>query len=53
MDKVGNFIKKDDHITTDEEPDHDDFCLLEQAIFYLNAIVNDQTFHHLLNALVA
>ncbi|MCM4172484.1 gfo/Idh/MocA family oxidoreductase [Arenibacter sp. TNZ] len=51
LDKVGNFIKKDDHITTEEEPDHDGLCLLEQQ-YLLNAIVNDQDLSsHLLDAI--
>lgn len=51
LDKQGNFIKKDDHITTEEEPDHDGLCLLEQQ-YLLNAIVNDQDVSsHLLDAI--
>ncbi|MBC8766865.1 Gfo/Idh/MocA family oxidoreductase [Arenibacter sp. BSSL-BM3] len=51
LDKEGHFIKKDDHITTEEEPDHDGLCLLEQE-FLLNAIVNDHDLSsHLLDAI--
>ncbi|MCM4150287.1 gfo/Idh/MocA family oxidoreductase [Arenibacter sp. N53] len=51
LDKEGHFIKKDDLITTEEEPDHDGLCLLEQE-FLLNAIVNDHDLSsHLLDAI--
>ena len=51
LDKEGHFIKKDDLITTEEEPDHDGLCLLEQK-FLLNAIVNDHDLSsHLLDAI--
>ena len=51
LDKQGHFIKKDDLITTEEEPDHDGLCLLEQK-FLLNAIVNDHDLSsHLLDAI--
>ena len=51
LDKQGHFIKKDDLITTEEEPDHDGLCQLEQK-FLLNAIVNDHDLSsHLLDAI--
>ncbi len=51
LNKEGHFIKKDDHITTEEEPDHDGLCLLEQE-FLLNAIINDHDLSsHLLDAI--
>ncbi|MCK0189727.1 Gfo/Idh/MocA family oxidoreductase [Arenibacter sp. F20364] len=40
LNKEGNFVKKDDFIITEDEPDHDGLCLLEQE-FLLNAIIND------------
>ena len=40
LDDKGNFIKKDDFISTIEEPDHDGLCLLEQE-YFLKAIVED------------
>lgn len=36
----GAFEKQDERISTEEEPDHDGLCLLEQELF-LRAIVND------------
>jgi len=38
--KNGKFVKEDDWITTDDEPDHDDLCRREQE-FFLNAILKD------------
>jgi len=38
--KNGAFVKQDEMIPTDEEPDHDGLCLLEQA-FFLKAIKDD------------
>jgi len=40
LSEEGEFVKKDDFITTEDEPDHDGLCLLEQE-FLLNAIIND------------
>jgi len=40
LDEKGSFIKKDDFISTIEEPDHDGLCLLEQE-YFLKAIVED------------
>ncbi len=40
LDAEGNFTKRDEIISTQEEPDHDGLCLLEQQ-FFLNAIQND------------
>ncbi|QBA65361.1 Gfo/Idh/MocA family protein [Muriicola soli] len=37
LDKEGEFLKKDDFISTEHEPDHDQLCLLEQQVF-LDAI---------------
>jgi predicted dehydrogenase len=39
--KEGDFVKKDDFIRTEDEPDHDGLCLLEQ-VYLLNAIKNDE-----------
>ena len=41
LDATGNYLKKDELITTETEPDHDALCLLEQE-FLLDAIVNDR-----------
>ena len=41
LDNNGNFLKKDELITTEAEPDHDALCLLEQE-FLLDAIVNNR-----------
>ncbi|NAY90500.1 Gfo/Idh/MocA family oxidoreductase [Muricauda sp. JGD-17] len=40
LDTNGNFIKSDEIINTEEEPDHDQLCLLEQE-FLLQAIRED------------
>ncbi len=40
LDAEGNFTKRDEIISTEEEPDHDGLCLLEQQ-FFLNAIQKD------------
>lgn len=40
LDGEGNFIKEDDWITTEDEPDHDGLCHREQE-YFLNAILND------------
>ncbi|MCK0136938.1 Gfo/Idh/MocA family oxidoreductase [Arenibacter sp. S6351L] len=40
LNEEGDFVKKDDFIRTQDEPDHDGLCLLEQE-YLLNAIVND------------
>lgn len=40
LDSNGKFIKKDVLISTEDEPDHDGLCLLEQEHFF-NAIQND------------
>ncbi|NNK20100.1 MAG: Gfo/Idh/MocA family oxidoreductase [Flavobacteriaceae bacterium] len=37
LDAQGSFLKKDKYISTKDEPDHDQLCLLEQKLF-LNAI---------------
>lgn len=39
-DSNGNFIHKDEYISTADEPDHDGLCLLEQELF-LRAIQED------------
>ena len=40
LDSNGNFLKKDEYLNTDNEPDHDGLCLLEQE-FLLKAIENN------------
>jgi predicted dehydrogenase len=47
MDKDGNFSKKDEIINTQDEPDHQGLCDLEQEFFY-NSIINnlDLTSHN-------
>jgi len=47
MDTNGNFSKKDEILSTQDEPDHQGLCDLEQEFFY-NSIVNDLdlTSHH-------
>ena len=40
LDAEGNFTKKDLMLLTDDEPDHDGLCLLEQR-FFLEAILED------------
>jgi predicted dehydrogenase len=40
LNSEGKFVKEDDWITTDDEPDHDGLCYREQE-FFLNAILND------------
>ena len=40
LDSEGNFVKEDDWIGTDDEPDHDGLCYREQE-YFLNAIRND------------
>lgn len=40
LDGEGNFIKEDDWIGTDDEPDHDGLCYREQE-YFLNAIRNE------------
>lgn len=40
LDSDGNFVKEDDWIGTDDEPDHDGLCYREQE-YFLNAIRND------------
>ena len=37
----GNFTKKDEIISTADEPDHDGLCLLEQE-YLLDAIIKDR-----------
>ena len=39
-DSEGNFSKKDEYISTSDEPDHDQLCKLEQE-FLLEAIKKD------------
>jgi len=41
LDANGNFTKKDEIISTSNEPDHDGLCLLEQE-YLLDAIINDR-----------
>ncbi|MCK0144056.1 Gfo/Idh/MocA family oxidoreductase [Arenibacter sp. F26102] len=49
--KEGNFVKKDEFIRTEDEPDHDELCLLEQE-YLLNAIKKDVDLSsHLLDAI--
>lgn len=48
LDADGHFIKKDEIISTADEPDHDGLCLLEQE-YLLDAIVNDHDLTHHLN----
>ncbi|MEO1832756.1 MAG: gfo/Idh/MocA family oxidoreductase, partial [Akkermansiaceae bacterium] len=36
----GQFVKEDDWITTDDEPDHDGLCYREQE-YFLKAILED------------
>ncbi len=40
LDAKGGFLKKDEIISTEEEPDHDGLCLLEQQ-YFLRAIRED------------
>ena len=40
LDEAGKFTKKDQLIPTEDEPDHDGLCLLEQA-YLLKAIKED------------
>ena len=40
LDASGNFSKKDEYLSTEDEPDHDGLCLLEQE-FLLKAIKED------------
>ncbi len=40
LDAEGNFVKEDDWITTEDEPDHDGLCLREQE-YFLKAIRED------------
>ncbi len=40
LDDNGNFIKKDDFVSTTDEPDHDGLCRLEQE-YFLKAITED------------
>jgi predicted dehydrogenase len=50
LDKNGCFEKKDDIISTDDEPDHDGLCMLEQ-LYFLRAILEDQCLDdHLMDA---
>lgn len=37
LDTQGNFVKQDEYVSTEDEPDHDGLCLLEQE-FLLNSI---------------
>ncbi|RPG28446.1 MAG: gfo/Idh/MocA family oxidoreductase [Muricauda sp. TMED12] len=48
LDADGHFTKKDEIISTADEPDHDGLCLLEQE-YLLDAIVNDRDLTHHLN----
>jgi Predicted dehydrogenases and related proteins len=48
LDAEGRFTKKDEIISTEDEPDHDGLCLLEQD-YFLNAIVNNVDLTHHLN----
>ena len=41
LDEQGNFLKKDEYISTEDEPDHDGLCLLEQQLF-LRSILEDR-----------
>ena len=40
LDSTGNFSKKDEYLSTADEPDHDGLCLLEQE-FLLKTIAED------------
>ncbi len=40
LNEKGEFVKQDDWITTDDEPDHDGLCHREQE-YFLNAILED------------
>ncbi len=40
LDAHGNFMKSDEYLSTEDEPDHDGLCLLEQQ-FLLKAITED------------
>ncbi len=40
LDENGKFVKEDDWITTDDEPDHDGLCYREQE-YFLKAIQED------------
>ena len=41
LDEHGNFLKEDEYISTEDEPDHDGLCLLEQQLF-LKSILEDR-----------
>ena len=41
LDADGAFVKEDEFISTEEEPDHDGLCLLEQK-YFLRSIVEDK-----------
>ncbi|MEC7263437.1 MAG: Gfo/Idh/MocA family oxidoreductase [Bacteroidota bacterium] len=48
LDTEGQFTIKDEIISTEDEPDHDGLCLLEQE-YFLNAIINNVDLTHHLN----
>ena len=48
IDKTGNFSKKDEVIVTEDEPDHQGLCNLEQQFLY-NAIINNSDLSDHLN----
>lgn len=48
LDEQGAFVKDDEYISTEDEPDHDGLCLLEQKLF-LTAIVEDRDLSDHLN----
>jgi len=50
LDGNGNFTKKDDFVSTEDEPDHDGLCLLEQSYFYKAIIADIDLSDHLADA---
>ncbi|WP_276389019.1 Gfo/Idh/MocA family protein [Eudoraea chungangensis] len=51
LDKEGKYLNEDQLISTENEPDHDALCELEQ-LYFLNAIINDKDLNeHLRDAI--
>jgi predicted dehydrogenase len=50
LDGNGNFTKKDDFVSTEDEPDHDGLCLLEQSYFYKAITADIDLSDHLADA---
>ena len=47
----GEFLKEDEHISTEDEPDHDGLCLLEQELFYRSIAEDLDLTNHLNDAI--